>query len=78
MTVQWAPRSSFRPSPAQDSRWPALLPTLEAGNWPGPPSSGTAVLLRCPLTGELGSSRIAREFTRITLEGWDVSELFDE
>jgi hypothetical protein len=89
MTVQWAPRSSSLPSPpgrnhgfarscAEDSRWPALLPTLEAGNWPAPPSSGIAVLARCPLTSDFGSPRIAREFTRTTLEGWDAAELFDE
>lgn len=89
MTVQWAPRSSFLPSPlegnhgfahscVEDSRWPALLPTLEAGHWPAPLSSGTAVLVRCPLTGDFGSSRIAREFTRATFESWDAAELFDE
>jgi hypothetical protein len=80
MTVQWAPRSDhgFARVCAEDSRRPSLLPGSGAGNWPAPPSSGISVLARCPLTSDFGSPRMAREFTRTTLEGWDASELYDE
>ncbi|WP_460308810.1 ATP-binding protein [Actinocorallia aurea] len=80
MTLQRAPRMihSRRLSCADEGRWPAMLPTLEAAHWPTPPSSGTDRLVRRPLSSDPGSPGAARDFTRETLRGWDLSCVFGD
>jgi anti-sigma regulatory factor (Ser/Thr protein kinase) len=79
MTLQRASRVHNRQaSCAEETRWPALLPTLESGHWPTPPATGTSRLARCPLNSDLGSPRTARDFTKTTLNEWESPDVFCE
>ncbi|GAB3691118.1 ATP-binding protein [Actinocorallia lasiicapitis] len=81
MTLQRTPRVvHHRPvsSCPEETRWPALLPTLESSHWPTPPANGTTRLARCPLNSDLGSPRKAREFTTTTLKDWDAIDVLCE
>ncbi|GAA3211848.1 ATP-binding protein [Actinocorallia longicatena] len=80
MTLQRAPRVHHRQAAScpEETRWPALLPTLESSHWPTPPATGTTRLARCPLNSDLGSPRVARDFTRGTLDEWSVPDVYCE
>jgi anti-sigma regulatory factor (Ser/Thr protein kinase) len=51
-----------------------------AGRWPGrlPSTSGGPLLARCVLRAVPTAPKTARDFTRATLAGWRLDDLFDD
>lgn len=69
-------------APVNDGRrhwWPSALDQAArpSGRWPTPPS-GTPHTARCVLRAGSGSPKVARDFTRTTLDDWHMRALADD